>query len=453
MPAPPYAREIPWLEPEAAMLVLARRPRPFLLESARVDGRFGRFSYAGADPFLTLTARGRHVRLGTVERDGDPFAVLQAVLGQLRTEHDPALPPFQGGAVGHLGYELAHHLERLPGTAADGIEVPDLAFGFYDAIVAFDHAAQRCFVVSTGLPERAPEAAMARRRARANELMSLLASAPSDAGPADLHSWETAIRSDVSRDRHEQAVARRLVAELPEGVGPRDLYRRLRALNPAPFAAYLEHEDWALVSASPERFLSLDRGRVETCPIKGTARRDASPEADAMLAAALLASAKDRAENVMIVDLLRNDLSRVCLEHSVLTPELCALYSFETVHHLVSTVTGQMRPALGPVDLLRATFPGGSITGAPKVRAMEIIAALEGSRRGPYCGAIGWLGFDGNMDTSIAIRTFTLEREERCWRAWFQVGGGITADSDPAAEYEETVAKAEGLMRALRGRP
>ena len=216
---------------------------------------------------------------------------------------------------------------------------------------------------------------------------------------------------------------------------------RLRRRNPAPFAAFLDFDEVQIASASPERFLELRGRRVETRPIKGTRPRGATPEADRRLGAELLASAKDRAENVMIVDLLRNDLSRVCRDHTVLTPELCVLESFATVHHLVSTVTGELRDGLDAVDLLRATFPGGSITGAPKIRAMEIIAELEPSARGPYCGSIGWLGFDGWMDTSITIRTFAL----RGRRVAFQAGGGIVADSEPAAEYAETLDKARAL--------
>ena len=204
-----------------------------------------------------------------------------------------------------------------------------------------------------------------------------------------------------------------------------------------------------IVSASPERFLKLADRRVETRPIKGTRPRGSTPEEDRRLGEELLASAKDRAENVMIVDLLRNDLSRVCRDHTVLTPEICVLESFATVHHLVSTVTGELRPGLDAVDLLRATFPGGSITGAPKIRAMEIIAELEPTRRGPYCGAIGWLGGDGWMDTSITIRTYAIKDR----RVAFQAGGGIVADSDPAAEYDETLDKARALIEALGGTP
>ena len=227
---------------------------------------------------------------------------------------------------------------------------------------------------------------------------------------------------------------------------PLELYRRLRECNAAPFAAYFDLGDFVIASASPERFLRVENGEVETRPIKGTRPRGATPEEDRRQIYDLMHSAKDRSENVMIVDLLRNDLGRVCSYGSIHVPAVCRLETYEHVHHLVSEVRGRLRPDMGPVDLLRAAFPGGSVTGAPKVRAMEIIAELEPTARGPYCGSLGYIGFDGSMDTNILIRTFTIGR------GWMQfpVGGGVVADSDPEDEYAETLHKAEGLLRALR---
>ena len=250
----------------------------------------------------------------------------------------------------------------------------------------------------------------------------------------------------VAGDIFQANLSQRFQAPLREQ--PFDLYRRLRRRNPAPFAAYLAFDDVTVLSASPERFLRLDPdGQVETRPIKGTRPRGLGPMHDAALGRALAESVKDRAENVMIVDLLRNDLSRVCRPGSVRVPELFALEQHPTVHHLVSTVLGALEPGADAVDLVRAAFPGGSITGAPKVRAMEIIAELEPTRRGVYCGSIGYLSATGAMDTSIVIRTFVLRDGE----LYFQAGGGIVADSDPELEYRETLDKAAGLIATLRG--
>jgi para-aminobenzoate synthetase component 1 len=238
-------------------------------------------------------------------------------------------------------------------------------------------------------------------------------------------------------------LSQRLLGRLREH--PLDLYGRLRRRNPAPFSCYFDLGDFQIVSASPEQFLRVTDSAVVTKPIKGTRPRGATPEEDAALVRELLNSPKDRAENVMIVDLLRNDLGRVCEYGSVRVPKVCEVETYRYVHHLVSEVRGKLRPGMTPFDLLRAAFPGGSVTGAPKVRAMEIIAELEPTARGPYCGSIGFIGFDGAMDSNILIRTFTAGR------GWLQfpVGGGIVADSDPAAEYEETLHKAAGLLRAL----
>ena len=247
---------------------------------------------------------------------------------------------------------------------------------------------------------------------------------------------------------YQANLAQRFEAALPEDFDPWAFYRVLRRVNPAPFAAFLSDGETVIASSSPEQFLRLEHGRVEARPIKGTIARSADPEADRARAGALLASTKDRAENVMIVDLLRNDLSRVCAPGSVEVPVLCGLESYAAVHHLTSVVRGRLRPGLGATDLIAACFPGGSITGAPKIRAMDVISSLETVARGVYCGAIGYLGFDGSMNLNIAIRTAVLGRG----RAVVQAGGGITLLSDPAAEYAETLVKADRLFAAFAGR-
>ncbi len=459
--APVHAREIDYGDPLRLFAVFANDRYAALLDSALLTAERGRYAFIAAEPFRVLTSKDGAIALDGECSAGDPFEVLRRELARYPLHARAGLPPLQGGAVGYFGYELAQHLERVPLARADDMRFPDLALGFHDVIVAFDHRERRAWILSSGLPEADP----VKRRERAMERLDAIGARLATAGQLPRPSAPQAapaIASNFTRAEYEAVVQRvvdyilagdifqanlsqRFTAPLPAGLTAFDLYRRLRGLNPAPFAAFLRHDDVVVASASPERFIRLREGVVETCPIKGTRPRGATPAEDRVLADELLASEKDRAENVMIVDLLRNDLSRVCLDGSVEVPRLCALESFATVHHLVSTITGELRPGMTAVDLLAASFPGGSITGAPKIRAMEIIAELEPTRRGPYCGSIGYLGFDGSMDTSIVIRTYAVKDGV----VTFQAGGGIVADSDPAAEYEETLDKARALIAAL----
>jgi para-aminobenzoate synthetase component 1 len=471
----PLAEELtPWLDPWDVCRRLAHRPNLLFFDSAAVHPALGRYSFIAADPFSRLRARGRQVVDDDGPRETDPFTVLRERLGRWRVETLAGLPPFQGGAAGLFGYDLCHHIERLPRPRFDEFETPDLAIGFYDWVVAFDHVQRRMWIVSTGLPETEPT----RRRRHACQRLQMVKGwlmdrrTPPPTGvisgadrirPSSLHPLPglPGVFSNFDRAGY-LAAARRAIEYIhagdcfqvnlsqrllhPASIAPLELYGRLRQRNPAPFAGYFDLGDFVVASASPERFLRVEKGEVETRPIKGTRPRGATPQEDARQRDDLLHSAKDRAENVMIIDLLRNDLGRVCAYGSVRVPAVCRLESYSTVHHLVSEVVGRLRPGLGPIDLLRAAFPGGSVTGAPKVRAMEIIAELEPTARGPYCGSLGYIGFDGSVDTSILIRTFTMGR------GWIQfpVGGGIVADSTPEAEYDETLHKAEGLLRALR---
>jgi para-aminobenzoate synthetase component I len=473
--AVPVVKEItPCADPWEVCRRLASLPHLLLLESALGHSTLGRYSFVAADPFHWLQGRGSLLVEGAGEPyRADPFAVLRQLLEQWRVETIADLPPFQGGAAGLFGYDLCHHIERLPRPRRDEFETPDLAIGFYDWVIAFDHVRRRSWIISTGLPETEP----ARRRQRARQRLAQIRAATvrershhrsrnrslTVAAPMELHPLPgfSGVFSSFDRSGYLEAV-QRAIDYIHAGdcfqvnlsqrllhratLSPLELYARLRTCNPAPFAGYFDFGEGAIVSASPERFLRVVDDCVETRPIKGTRRRGQTPEEDARQRDDLLRSAKDRAENVMIIDLLRNDLGRVCAYGSVQVPAVCRLESYRTVHHLVSEVVGRLRPGLGPVDLLRAAFPGGSVTGAPKVRAMEIIAELEPAARGPYCGSLGYLGFNGSMDTNILIRTFTMGR------GWMQfpVGGGIVADSTPEAEHEETLHKAEGLLRALR---
>jgi para-aminobenzoate synthetase component 1 len=328
-----------------------------------------------------------------------------------------------------------------------------MAVGLYDTIAAFDVETREAWVIAHERPGK-PDA-----KTRAAALAKALGAEPMLNPHAVKGEW----RAEVTRETYEQMIAaaieairagdiyqanitQRFLADIPAQTDSYDLYLRLRAATPAPFAAYLNAGDGLqIMSASPERFLQVSDGHVETRPIKGTRPRGATPAEDNALAAELQNSAKDRAENLMIVDLLRNDLARVCAPGSVAVPTLCALETFPAVHHLVSVVTGQLRADKSAADLLRAAFPGGSVTGAPKIRAMEIIHTLEPAARGPYCGTVAWLGFDGAMDSSIVIRT--LVRRGTALVA--QAGGGIVAESDPAREFEESVTKVTPLLGVL----
>ncbi|HEX7775300.1 MAG TPA: aminodeoxychorismate synthase component I, partial [Parvibaculum sp.] len=459
-----YIEELPWAAPHELFHAFAREPFALLLDSATAGpacdpSLHGRWSFIALDPFETLDAA-----------SATPFADLKACLAKWALgKPADGLPPFIGGAAGFLGYDLARTLERLPPRkppfAVNDAETPDLAVGFYDAVLAFDMFEKRARLISTGLPELREDRRRGRAKERAAALRSRFEGATRMPRPSTAKASATLHLSNFTRDGYERAVrrvidyiragdifqaniAQRFETQLSAGDDAYALYLRLRAESPAPFASFFNFGSGALVSSSPERFLLCRGGQVETKPIKGTRPRGRTASEDAAFAADLLTSEKDRAENVMIVDLLRNDLSRVCADHSVIVEKLCALESFANVHHLVSTVRGTLRDGETSADLLAACFPGGSITGAPKLRAMEIIAELEPTTRGPYCGAIGYLGFDGAMDTSIAIRTMLVEGR----RITFQAGGGIVADSDPASEYDETLAKARAMIRVSGAR-
>jgi len=364
--------------------------------------------------------------------------------------------------VGYFSYDLCHFIERLPATAVDDLNLPECYLAFYDTIVAFDHLEKKTYLVSTGFPELRETKRKRRAEERLKEVKSWMLNKPSIAGELCSVSTEEGmvLKSNFSHEEYLRAVenvreyiragdifqvnlSQRFEADL--SIPPYELYQRLRKINPAPFASYLDFDGVSVVGASPERFLKVQGDWVETRPIKGTRPRGKSAAEDRALADELLASIKDRAENVMIVDLERNDLGRVCRYGTVRVTELAILETYPTVFHLTSTVKGRLCEDKDRIDLLKATFPGGSITGAPKVRAMEIIDELESTRRSVYTGSIGYLSFSGEMDLNIVIRTFLVKGG----RAYFQVGGGIIYDSEPEAEYVETLDKAKALIQAL----
>ena len=443
--------EIDFCDPAHAAHALRDLPFITFLDSSVTDRKLGRYSFIAADPFARFTAdiAGK-----------DWSARLKSQLAAYRMVSLPGLPPFQGGAAGLFSYELGRSLERLPAPRLNRLAFPDLSLGFYDVVVALDLIERRGFILSTGFPETDAPARERRavERGRFFETRLVNAPPPSPASVISLDGWTSnftrasyermvheVIERILSGDIFQANVAQRFEAPVPHGFDHFGFYNHLRKLNPAPFSAYLAHEGFTLASASPERFLKVEGDRVETRPIKGTRRRFADAILDAFQAQALTESRKDRAENVMIVDLLRNDLSKVCLPGSVQVPQLCGLETFASVHHLVSSVVGRLREGLGAVDVLAAAFPGGSVTGAPKVRAMEIITEMEGHARGPYCGAIGYIGFDGTMDTNIVIRTASF----RGGSCVVQAGGGIVTASDPASEYDETLDKARAIFKAF----
>ncbi|MEX0693615.1 MAG: anthranilate synthase component I family protein [Rhodospirillales bacterium] len=450
--ARPAHKEIPYVDPVAAFQPFAADPVAVLLDSADEGGGRGRYAYIAADPVETII-------LGADELGrSDPFVKLRALLHVARLDTDPNLPPFQTGLCGLLGYELGGVIERLPSPRL-GMDFPAVAVGFYDTVIAFDTFERKAWVVGADVAAGRPSA-LRRIEAMAGRMSRLAVLPAIDRAPVaewhwemDKAAYEVAVQKAIdyiyAGDIFQANITTRAIAELPEGLDPFMLYRRLRWISPAPFAAYLscggEHK---LLCASPERFLRLDAtGRISTRPIKGTRPRGDVPELDAAYAVELTESAKDRAENLMIVDLLRNDISRVALIGSVAVTALCELETFARVHHLVSEVIGKLRPGFDAVDLFRATFPGGSVTGAPKIRAMEIIHELEPSRRGGYCGSIFWAGLDGSMDSNIVIRSMMVSGRTIAAHA----GGGIVADSDPLSEYEEMRTKAQPLLDSVAG--
>jgi len=467
MGTPVVEQLVPVPDTESLFRRLWSLPHCVFLDSARRENELGRYSFLAADPFEFLLAR--------VDEEGALERLAERV-ARFVSPTVPGLPPFQGGAAGLFSYDLGRQLERLPTPEFDEFEVPCLALGLYDVVIACDHAENHAWIVSQGWPETNLARRARRARERAAEMRGWLTTGDdrppraatsvrrqlsvAELAPQHAVGGMPGLTSSFTRAGYLDAVARgieyiragdifqvNLAQRLlyPAADHAAELYLRLRRRNPATFAAYFDLGDVQIASASPERFLRVAQNRVEARPIKGTRRRSSSPEADLFTADELRASDKDRAENVMIVDLLRNDLSRVCRPESVRVTELCRLELYEFVQHLVSVVEGDLQPRHTALDLLRAAFPGGSITGAPKVRAMEIIAELERVARGPYCGALGYLGFDGTFDANILIRTVTAAR------GWWQlpVGGGIVAQSVPEREYVETWDKAEGMLRAL----
>ena len=453
---PPLFEQLPYQPDSCHYFELVRHlPWAVFLDSTKNTSQDNRYDIIAADPFLTLCTKGEKTVIE--QRSGhkktselDPFHLLQLQLKSFPIQRTTSLP-FCGGAIGHFGYDLGRRIEKLPNIAIDNEETADMLVGIYDWAIITDHQKKQSYIASYGLHSQTqPQwssllGLLNRQEKKANAILSV-------SGPLrsqlSLKQYQTAFdkikRYIREGDCYQVNLAKRF--EVDARGDPWHAYKLLREQNAAPFSAFFSAPELTLLSSSPERLLKVHNRRVETKPIKGTRRRDLTdPIRDKALANELEQSIKDRAENLMIVDLLRNDLGKVCKLGSIRVPKPFALESFATVHHLVTTITGSLAEKQDAIGLLRACFPGGSITGAPKLRAMEIIEELEPDRRGPYCGSIAYIGFDGNMDSNILIRTLVYNNNKL--RFW--AGGGIVTDSKVNDEYQEIHDKAAALLALI----
>ncbi len=469
----PDIEQVPYQLDIGPLHVLPEHLYPLLLpephESLLLSGGnhpLSHHSYIGLDPFLVLSARGNSVCLEDLAANrketstADPFEVLRALLVHYPMEPVVGSPVFRGGGIGYLSYELGRHLERLPCTTEDDLDLPEIYFAFSRSVLCYSHLEQTYTLYGFEPSKGVRMADNASHRARLLERIETAHRNDSHWDRPHSSSLPFRLESHFSRTKYLDAI-RRILHYIREGDiyqvnlsqrfqtpyngDPYGLFLKLFEINPTPFFAYLNPGPFQVISSSPERFLSLNGDGVETRPIKGTAPRGRTLEEDRSNRESLLCSEKNRAELAMITDLLRNDLGRVCEYGSVEVKDAVQLEAYTNVFHLLSTVTGRLAKGRNVVDLLRATFPGGSITGCPKIRSMEIIDELEPTARAVYTGSIGYLGWDGSMDMNIAIRTLLLKEN----RLYYQVGGGIVYDSDPQAEYEETLHKAASMKEAL----
>ncbi|WP_058912916.1 aminodeoxychorismate synthase component 1 [Entomohabitans teleogrylli] len=454
MPHPsPSLSTLPWEQDAIChyFTAISHQPWSMLLHSGFAEHPHNRFDIMVADPVATLTTRGEVTEIttrdGTTRRRDDPLALVQQILERYGDAPPPPCAdlPFQGGALGLFGYDLGRRFEKLPACACQDLQTPDMAIGIYDWALIADHQSQRLTLVCRG--------DIAARRRWLEQLVlpqrpafRLTSDWQANISRAQYGEKFRAVQDYLrSGDCYQVNLAQRFCASYQGDEW--QAFTRLNAANRAPFSAFLRLPESAILSLSPERFIRLDERQIETRPIKGTLPRiHGDAQADARQAQKLADSPKDRAENLMIVDLMRNDIGRVAVPGSVRVPELFVVEPFPAVHHLVSTISARLLPHLHASDLLRACFPGGSITGAPKLRAMEIIEELEPQRRNAWCGSIGYISFCGTMDTSITIRTITAERG----RLYCSAGGGIVADSDETAEYQETFDKVDRILHLFR---
>jgi para-aminobenzoate synthetase component I len=469
------------LDPDTDLLKVFQytqaRSKSFFLDSAARNEKTGRYSFIGYDPFLTVMSKGNNIlmqsRHSITRKVGNPFDELRDLLNRFHLDNSFEAVPFTCGAVGYFAYDLCHFIEKLPDTTIDDIEFPEMYFSFYDIIIGFDHLKNKCYLMSIDFNPYSNKST----EKRIDQVLKMVSNRWNIPHEEESRFSGSGIKrkiiSNFSKEDYLRAVecakqyinagdiyqvnlSQRFQTQIE--TSPYEIYKRLRKINPAPFSCYLRFDNKYVISSSPERFLSLrntsdSTGRlgkgivrnIQTRPIKGTRPRYKDENINTKMKKDLLSSEKDDAELAMIVDLERNDLGRVCNYNTVKVTERKELEEHPTVYHLVATVEGELHSRYDSIDLLKATFPGGSITGAPKVRAMQIIDELEPTRRSVYTGAMGYLSFNGNIDFNIAIRTFLAKDDH----TYFQVGGGIVADSNPEDEYEETLHKARALIETL----
>ena len=453
------------------------RSKNFFLDSALENQKTGRYSFIGYDPFLTIMSKGNNILLqdhqGITRKKGNPFKELQNLLNNFHLEDSLEHTPFVCGAVGYFAYDLCHFIEKLPNTTIDDIEFPEMYFSFYDTVIGFDNLENKGYITSVNFSPYSGKSTEERLNNISRMINNRLNIPCDEEQKIRENTTKRKIISNFSKENYLKTVERakkyiyagdiyqvnlsqRFQTQID--MPPYEIYKRLRKINPAPFSCYLKFDNKYIISSSPERFLSVRNmldsvgayngaaiRKVQTRPIKGTRPRHNREDINLKMKKELLSSKKDNAELTMIMDLERNDLGRVCNYDTVKVTEKKELEEHPSVYHLVGTVEGDLHPRYDFIDLIKAAFPGGSITGAPKVRAMQIIDELEPTKRSVYTGAIGYIGFNGNIDLNIAIRTFLVKDDH----VYFQVGGGIVADSDPEEEYEETLHKARALFDTL----
>jgi anthranilate synthase component I len=451
--------------PVSAFLKLDRGDFSFLLESVEGGEKWGRYCFLGGEPSIIFQSKGSRVEItrngdAEVQEGVDPLDALKRLMSEYHPVEVEGLPRFVGGAVGYLTYDMVRFFERLPDHTVDDLNVPDSMFMITDTIVIFDHMLQKIKVVSNALVDGPPEKAYQQAIAKIEQLIERLRQ-PLPLRPArHVAPGPVPLTSNFTKEAYEDVVERakeyiragdviQVVPsqrfEAPIDVDPFDIYRALRTVNPSPYMFYLKFRDLKLVGSSPEVMVRLEGPLIELRPIAGTRRRGRNTAEDLDIAAELMQDPKERAEHIMLVDLGRNDVGRVAKIGTVKVTELLVVEKYSHVIHLVSHVIGELSEGRDCYDVMRATFPQGTVSGAPKIRAMEIIEELEPTKRGPYAGAVGYFSFSGNMDTCIALRTLTVKGNT----AYLQAGGGVVADSVPELEYEETLNKARALMRAI----